>query len=137
MKPDLTPPDCPYCRKPASLEPTSTRYRRGNRTVTVPGWTWQCSDGCEHPDAPGAAFRFSDSALMRWTDGEAARLWQLEFGEAMPPSRRGKRRAPKRSVRVPVMLTEAEAKRLDRLRGDRTRSEFLRDALQPSGRKTG
>ena len=137
MKPDLLSPACPYCKTAAVLTEHITRYRRAEQVLSVDTWTWECSCGCVDPNTGAAPFRFVDAELMRWTDERAAALWQERFGVPMPPSRRGHRPGQRRTVRVPVMLTPAEADRLDRLRGKKPRGEFLREALQKEGRKAG
>lgn len=137
MKPELPATTCPLCKAPATLERRTTRYRRGSRVLAVNTWTWQCASGCADPDTGEAPYRFLDAALMRWNDGRAKEAWLEHFQEPMPGSRRGQRRGEKRTVRVPVMLTPSEARRLDRLRGDASRSEFLRQQLSGKKRRTG
>lgn len=137
MKPQLQPPTCPFCKAPATLHERETRYRRDDQVLAVQTWTWACSTGCADPDTGDQPFRFVDPHLMRWNDQQAKEAWLARFGAPMPPSRRGQRRGEKRTVRVPVMLTPSEAEQLDRIRGDTSRSEFLREALQPKKRKTG
>jgi hypothetical protein len=137
MKPKLKPANCPFCNAAAQLVEHVTRYRRGDRVLAVDTWTWECVSGCAGPDGGEAPFRFSEPRLMKLTDERAAAAWLERFGEPMPPSRRGQRRGQRRTVRVPVMLTPAEAERLDRIRGDASRSEFLRGALSGGDRKVG
>lgn len=55
----------------------------------------------------------------------------------MPAPQRARRPEEQRTVRVPVLLTPAEAERLDELRGDRPRGEFLRQLLSQPGRRAG
>jgi hypothetical protein len=69
---------------------------------------------------------------MEWEEAQARVLWEQHFGEPMPPSERGKHPGPHRTVRIPVMLTPEEAERLDRIRGEKTRSEFLRQVIPAS-----
>lgn len=137
MKPDLKPASCPFCKGPATLVQTSTRYRRGDLVLPVDTWAWQCAASCADPDTGEAPYRFVDTRLMRLNDQFAREAWQDRFGQPMPASRRGQRPGERRTVRVPVMLTPSEAKRLDRIRGDASRSEFLRSALHDDQRKTG
>lgn len=135
MKPDLTPPLCSGCRKPALLVPKLTRFRRGERVLPVDGWVWECPSACADPDDGSVPYQFSTFELMEAEEAEARRLWQERFGEPMPVSQRGRRPEEQRTVRVPVLLTPSEAERLDDLRGDRPRGEFLRQLLRdPDGR---
>lgn len=137
MKPDVPMTTCPLCKAPATLEQRATRYRRGDRVLAVDTWAWQCSSECADPATGESPYRFLDPPLLRWNDDFAKEAWLEQFGDPMPESRRGRRRGEKRTVRVPVMLTPSEAKRLDRLRGAATRSEFLRKQLSGKERKTG
>lgn len=137
MKPDITTPKCPFCAEAPSLQPRTARYRRGDRTLAMDSWIWQCESGCVDPDSGAAPFQFTSPPLMKWTDARARTQWEERFGEPMPPSRRGRRKGPSRSVRVPVMFTPDEIEKLDRIRGERSRSEFLRSVLDGDERKTG
>lgn len=137
MKPELPSTACPLCNGSATLEQRTTRYRRGDRVLAVDTWTWQCSSGCADPTNGEVPYRFMDPLLLRWNDDRAKESWLEQFGDPMPESRRGRRRGERRTVRVPVMLTPSEARRLDRLRGDASRSEFLRQQLSGKERKTG
>ena len=137
MKPDLNPATCPSCGTTAVLVAHTTRFRRGGQTLVVDTWTWACQSGCSDPTTGEAPYHFTVPALMKWTDKRAQQLWQDRFGMPMPASRRGRRPGQNRSVRVPVMLTPKEADQLDELRGGRSRSEFLRDAIHQPSRKTG
>lgn len=137
MKPNLSAPPCSGCEQPAVLVPKLTRFRRGDRVLPVDGWIWQCPSGCADPDDGTTAYQFSTFELMEWEEGQARQVWQERFGEPMPPSQRGRSPEVQRTVRVPVLLTPAEAERLDRLRGDRPRGEFLRQLLQDPHRRAG
>lgn len=101
------------------------------------GWLWRCTRGCADPDTGEAVFELSTPALMAWEEERAAEAWLVRFGEPMPPSRRAQQLAERRTIRVPVLLTRAEAARLDELRGDRPRGEFLRQLLSPPSRRVG
>jgi hypothetical protein len=95
---------------------------------------WECPGEHGDPFTGERPFRFADPPLLRWTDDQARELWLDRFGEEMPPSERGRRAGPRRTVRVPVMLTPQEAAQLDELRGRLTRSEYLRRvALRDAG----
>jgi hypothetical protein len=138
MKPNLVPPRCSGCDSPAVLVPKLTRFRRGDRVLPFEGWTWQCPSGCADPDDGAVPYEFSTFELMEWEEAQAAQAWQERFGEPMPESQRARRPDERRTVRVPVLLTPAEAERLDKLRGDRPRGEFLRQLLtEPKRRRAG
>jgi hypothetical protein len=93
------------------------------------GFVWQCSSGCRDPDEVDSIYQFSTFELMEWEEAQAALAWKERFGVPMPPSQRARRPEDQRIVRVPVLLTAAEAARLDALRGERPRGEFLRQLL--------
>jgi hypothetical protein len=134
MKPDhLTPPLCSGCQQTAHLASRLRRIHRGDRVLAVDSWTWECSRDCADPFSGERPFRFADQPLLAWEQEQIRDAWQARFGEPLPPSERGKHPGPHRSVRVPVMLTPAEAARLDKLRGELTRSEFLRRAISGAG----
>lgn len=129
MLPDLTPPTCTECGYPAQMEPHIRHYRRAGHILAVETGIWVCAR-CADPFTGERPFRFADMPLLAWTDARAAALWQERFGEALPPSARGRRSGPRRTERIPVMLTPEELARLDTLRGDLTRSEYLRRTLR-------
>jgi hypothetical protein len=137
MKPNLRPPSCSGCGKHALLVPKVTRFRRGERVLPFDGFSWQCSAGCADPADGSVPYQFSTLGLMGWEEEQAAKAWKARFGEPMPAPRRARRPEEQRSVRVPVLLTPAEAERLDELRGDRPRGEFLRQLLAQPGRRAG
>ena len=137
MKPTLTPPPCACCGQTAELVPKLTRFRRGERVLPVEGYLWRCAHGCVEPDTGDTPYEFSTPALMAWEEARAAEAWLERFGEPMPPSKRAQQVAARRTVRVPVLLTRDEAARLDELRGDRPRGEFLRQLLSPPSRRVG
>ena len=137
MKPSLTPPNCSRCNAPAALVPKVTRFRRGDRVLPVDGFVWQCPSNCSDPADGSAPYQFSSFELMEWEEARAAEVWRERFGEPMPASRRGRGPDEQRTVRVPVLLTAGEAQRLDSLRGDRPRGEFLRQLLGPPDRRAG
>jgi len=130
MKPDdLVPPACSGCDSAPVLIAKRRRVRRGGRSLDVDGWLWECA-ACADPFTGERPYRFADPALLRWDDEQAARAWVEAFGEPIPPSERGRHPGPHRTVRVPVMLTPAEAARLDEARGGVSRSDFLRKGLR-------
>jgi hypothetical protein len=137
MKPNLSPPSCSGCNRPAQLVPKLTRFRRGDRVLPFDGFVWQCPSGCADPDDGATPYQFSTLGLMTWEEEQAAAAWRSRFNEAMPAPQRARRPDGQRTVRVPVLLTIAEAERLDQLRGDRPRGEFLRQLLAEPGKRAG
>lgn len=137
MKPNIPPPSCSGCGKPAVLVAKLTRFRRGERVLPFDGFVWQCPSGCADPHDGAAPYQFSTFELMAWEEEQAAFAWQARFGEPMPAAQRARRPDEQRTVRVPVLLTPAEAERLDKLRGNRPRGEFLRQLLAQPGRGAG
>lgn len=137
MKPDLPSPSCSGCGKSAVLTPKVTRFRRAERVLPFEGFIWECPSGCADPDDGTVPYRFSSLALMGWEEEQAEAAWQERFGEPMPPPQRARRPEEQRTVRVPVLLTPTEAERLDHLRGERPRGEFLRQLLAQPGRRAG
>lgn len=137
MKPNLTAPPCSGCNKPAMLVSKLTRFRRGDRVLPFDGFIWQCPSGCVDPEDGSTPYQFSTFELMEWEEAQASERWRERFGEPMPASQRDRRPEEQRTVRVPVLLTQSEAHRLDTLRGDRPRGEFLRQLLGDPNRRTG
>ena len=135
MKPELPPPSCSGCGRPAHLVARATRFRRGERVLLFDGWIWECPSGCPDPGSGDVPYQFSTFTLMEWEEEQARLLWRERYGEPMPPSQRAHSPQRQRRVRVPVLLTSAEAERLDRARGNRTRSEYLRLALEEVQKK--
>jgi len=133
MKPELPNPQCPGCGSSAVLVPRTAWYRRGGRVLAVDTWSWSCPASCADPFTGVQPFCFVDPPLAHWTDDQARVLWLERFEEAMPPSERGKRATPRRTVRVPILLTTEEAARLDTLRGDLPRGEYVRKMLKIAG----
>lgn len=125
----ISPPNCSGCGQPATLVPRSTRFRRGDRVLAVDGWIWECASRCPDPADGTVPYQFTTFELMSWEEDRAREAWQARFGEPMPPSRRARLPDEQRSLRVSLLLTPDEAERLDRLRGEMSRSEFLRRAI--------
>lgn len=128
---------CSACGNPATLVPRAARFRRGDRVLAMEGWIWECTSGCADPMDGSLPYQFTTFELMSWEDARAREEWKTRFGEPMPPSRRARLPDDQRSLRVSLLLTPDEAERLDRLRGEMSRSEFLRKAIDISDRKTG
>ncbi len=113
----------------ARLDDTSVRVRRGERVLAVPQKAWVC-ERCRDPDT-GEAMRFVDSSLIEVNRALAEAAWREHFDEPLPPGLKpGRKPAEPLDERVIAMLSKAELARLDAARGDRSRSEFLRDAAR-------
>ena len=75
--------------------------------------------------------RFVDPSLSEVNRALADAAWQQQFGEPLPVGQKpGRKPAEPLEERVIAMLSKAELARLDAARGDRSRSEFLRDAAR-------
>lgn len=137
MKPRISLPPCSGCGNPATLVPRPARFRRGDRVLAIDGWIWECSSGCPDPVDGSLPYQFTTFELMSWEEARARDEWRARFGEPMPASRRARLPDDRRSLRVSLLLTPDEAERLDRLRGEMSRSEFLRRAIDDPERRTG
>lgn len=121
---------CPYCGVAAQLVSRSSRYRRGERVLSVETQTWECPSGCEGPEGE-RPFQFETPELMRENDVLARAAWRGRYGEDLPPAMRpGRKPAEQRDVRVQILLTRSEEQMLDALRGATSRSEFFRRQLR-------
>lgn len=75
--------------------------------------------------------RFVDASLSEANHARADAAWREHFGEPLPPGRKpGRKPAEPLEERVIAMLSKPELARLDAARGERSRSEFLRDAAR-------
>ena len=120
----------------ATLHTRVAQVRRGARVVEVERRFWRCSV-CRDP-LTGAPLELIDAALAAENEDLAWAEWRRRFGEDLPPVLPpGRRPGRKRERRVTVLLSDEELARLDELRGRRTRSDFLREAALPGGRKAG
>jgi hypothetical protein len=91
---------------------------------------WRCPNKCADPDGKGV-FTFADAALLASNDHKAEEAWRKTFGEPMPPSgRRGRPSDDPRTERVQIRLSESDVELLDEVRGEESRSEFLRKAIK-------
>lgn len=123
------PTSCEYGECAAHLQDTTVRIRRGERVLAVPQKLWSC-ERCRDPDT-GEAMRFVDAALSDLNHALADAAWREHFGEPLPAGQKpGRKPAEPLDERVVAMLSKAELARLDAARGDRSRSEFLRDAAR-------
>lgn len=126
---DLTTPTCNHPDCVVSLVPRTCNGRRGERTVTYAGWGWRCSR-CADPDSGSPPLEFVDAQLMTANEASLAAAWWAKYGERLPPSGRpGRKTDAPLTERVAVLLTPEELGRVDAKRGDRSRSEFLRDVI--------
>lgn len=118
--------NCPFCGNAAMLADREFRVRRGDRVVPTLLPSWECRSGCMN-EASTAPFRFATPALGPLERARMEVAWLKAFGEALPPATPpGRKPVERRSVPVHVLLTPTEVKLLDRLRGPRSRSEFIR-----------
>ena len=118
--------DCPTCGAAATLVDREFRVRRGDRVVRAVLPTWECRTGCTN-EAGTAPFRFATPSLAALERARMEVAWLEAYGEPLPGATPpGRKPAEKRSVPVHVLLTPTEVKLLDRLRGRRSRSEFIR-----------
>ena len=123
------PTSCEHGDCAASLEDTSVRVRRGERVLAVPQKAWLC-ERCRDPDT-GEAMRFVDPSLIEVNRALAEAAWGEHYGEPLPPGQKpGRKPSEPLEERVIAMLSKAELARLDAARGERSRSEFLRDAAR-------
>lgn len=75
--------------------------------------------------------RFVDVSLGDVNHALADAAWREHFGEPLPPGQEpGRKPVEPLDERVIVMLSKAELARLDAARGERSRSELLRDAAR-------
>jgi Ribbon-helix-helix protein, copG family len=99
------------------------------RLLDVPQKLWSC-ERCRDPDT-GEAMRFVDASLSGVNHALADDAWREHFGEPLPPGQKpGRKAAAPLEERVIAMLSKSELARLDAARGERSRSEFLRDAAR-------
>ena len=121
----VRPLSCDHGECAARLADTTVRVRRGERVLAVPQKLWSC-ERCRDPDA-GEAMRFVDASVGDVNHALADAAWREHFGEPLPA---GQKPVEPLEERVVVMLSKAELARLDAARGERSRSEFLRDAAR-------
>lgn len=125
MKPCI----CPMCQKPALEVRTILRYRRGDRVLPVETRQWQCPSGCAGPGGE-VPYVFADLATMKNNEARAKEQWKARFGEDMPlPRRAGRPTADPHTERLQVRLSKAELDGLDAVRGELSRSDFVRLAV--------
>ena len=128
---------CPFCERPALLKQGTSRYRRGDRVISVTTEYWECPERCTGPDGD-QPFQFEDQRLAARNDEAARRAWRDRYGVEMPARKRpGRKTQAPRRRRVPVLMSDAELAELDAARGDMSRGAFLRQALERAISATG
>ncbi len=120
---------CPLCGAPMEVAPQRRRIRRGERDLSFQAPAWVCGN---HPDLPGGRYVLVDPAQMRASEAASRLAWRGEFGEELPrvsPSGRppGDDRLERR---VELRMSDPESRMLDELRGDGSRSDYLRHLVQ-------
>lgn len=111
-----------------TLQPRPAQVRRGARVAEFERVYWRCSR-CRDP-LTGEPLEVADAAVSARNEHAAGEAWRAKFGEelprAIPP---GRKPGNPREQRVTVLLTEDELAVLDRQRGKRSRSDFIREAV--------
>ncbi len=121
---------CPFCERPAVLKTGTSRYRRGDRVISVTTEYWECPSACTGPEGE-QPFQFEDHQLALSNDEAARRAWRDRFGVEMPSRMRpGRKTQTPRRRRVPVLMSDDELAALDGARGEMSRGAFLRQALK-------
>jgi hypothetical protein len=125
---------CPYCGAATIIGTHTANFRRGAKVLAVDVQHRECPGG--HPGPDGAVpFRFEDPTLLRANDAVARRAWQARYKEPMPAAARpGRKPREPRTVRLTVLLTEAEAEALDADRGATSRAEYVRNVVFEAAR---
>jgi hypothetical protein len=127
-------PNCPNCGASTTLVRVPTRVKRGDKVLSVPLESWECTGACRSEERP---FVFSNQALAGRNDAHVRRAWHEAFGEEIPePKRPGRKPQEPRVRTVQVKLSENELRELDAQRGALTRSEYLRTHGLPSSRRS-
>lgn len=126
---DLITPTCNHPDCVITLVQRDCMGRRGDKTVAFKGLGWRCTQ-CLDPENEAAPLEFVDVQLMQHNDAALSAAWEARYNEPLPPSGRpGRKVLEARSERVAVLLTPAEIANVDTHRGDRSRSEFLREMI--------
>lgn len=112
----------------ATLQHRVVQIRRGDRMVECQRLSWRC-DACRDP-LTGDPLQLIDPVLGVRNEQVARDAWRTRFGEELPAARRpGRKPGVIRDERVTVLMTRSELAEIDRLRGEMTRSDFIRDAV--------
>lgn len=126
---DLNTPTCNHPECVVTLFTRPAMGRRGERTIAYEAQGWRCSR-CADPDTGQPPLEFVDAQLMKANESALATAWRDRYGEEIPPSGRpGRKTDAPRTERVAVLLTPEELDRVDVRRGDRSRSDFLREVI--------
>lgn len=126
----MTNTPCPLCDAPARLVANSMRFRRGDRVLAVEVQQWECTGTCRDPEG-SEPYRFADLALVRANEARARAAWMAHFGEEMPaPKRAGRPTDSPQTERLQVRVTQDDLSLIDKLRGELSRSEFVRRAFR-------
>ena len=134
---DLMIPTCNHSDCSLVLQTRDAMARRGDRTVAYEARVWRC-ERCPDPDAGEPPLEFLDAQLIAANDAALATAWRARYGEEVPSAGRpGRKTLARRTERVAVLLTSDELAHVDRRRGLRSRSEFLRAVIGESLRQPG
>ena len=126
---DLKTPTCNHPDCPVTLQERTATARRGRRTVTYVAKIWSCGR-CADPDTGTPPLEFLDVQLVVFNDEALGRAWRAKYGEDIPASGRpGRKTEAPKTERVAVLLTTDDMELIDASRGDRSRSEFLREVI--------
>lgn len=121
---------CRRCGGERTLVEREERVVRGERVSRYLAQYWRCAR-CRDPETGEEPYLSADRTLLERNVQAAKDAWQAQFGEPLPPKGRPGRPpagdAPRDKV-VTIRMSRSELERIDRARGDRSRSDFLRDA---------
>jgi len=117
----------------AELVACERTVRRDTRELIYQGWVWSCT-GCRDPFDDTTPFQFLDGRAWLLNAERAAAAWQENFDEPLPAARNQSRTRVVSTEQITLRLDNSELARLDDLRGDLTRTDFLRQPLStPDG----
>ena len=88
---------------------------------------WVC-DRCADPETGQPPLVFADAEVSEQQAVLIQAAWQEKYGEPLPPRQPpGRKPEELKEERVQVLFTASELARLDRVRGEKSRSEFIRE----------
>ena len=132
----ITCPPCPYCGAETRLIRIPTRVKRGERVLSVPLETFECRSTCRSEDR-SRPFAFINQVLGRANDAQIKQAWLDAFGEEIPaPLRPGRKSPEPRNQTIQLRLSSRELREIDRLRGELTRSEYIRSQALAGDRRS-